>query len=45
MKLITQNSKLKKTSQATGLVVKNFGITADEANCPFAGTAHAVELV
>lgn len=37
MNLITQNSKLKKTSEVTGFKVFNYGITAGPQNCPFAG--------
>lgn len=36
-KLITQNSKLLKTSRVTGFSVFNYGITAGPENCPFAG--------
>ena len=43
MNLLTQNSKLKKTSKAVGLKVMNFGIPAYEDSegrrtCPFAGS-------
>ena len=44
MNLLTQNSKLKKTSKAVGLKVMNFGIPAlvdpesGRRTCPFAGS-------